>query len=608
MALSRWEKFKLAFEIVEVRLRFVGLLIGSALLVGYWDTILNYADKWTRPPAAAGGAGGAVATSDIEYYCPMHPNVVRADSGNCPICGMNLSKRKKGVPEEVPAGVERRVQLSPARVRQAGVETSTVGYEVLFKEIRTVGVIDHDERRLAHLSARIAGRVDQLHIMYAGVEIKKGDPVYELYSPELVTTQEEYLLALKTLDDARAAGSVDPAVETRTRQLADSARKRMLLWGITEEQVNELERDRTAQKQITIRSPYSGVVIEKDIHAGHYVQVGEDPYTIADYSTVWMKAKVYEADASFIATGQPTEIRAEAFPDRVFLGTVAFISQLFDASTRTVDIRVDVNNRDLRLKPGMFVTATFRIPLGRVDLAVEPAGAAAAPNGAPPEAPAAAASAPAAEVWTCPMDPEVVSDRPGDCPKCGMHLVRKAPAAVVGGGGRAIDPARLVWFCPMHPGVYADKPGSCTTCGHAPLGIPPASPGEAVETGETCPVHVGPKLAHDVPCPICNSPGCYMQIEKQLAVPDTAVIDTGALQVVYLERSPGVFDAVRVDLGPRVGGFYPVTKGLKEGDKVVTQGSFLIDAESRLNPAAGAAFFGASAGPEAAKPATSEAK
>ncbi|MBI3269289.1 MAG: efflux RND transporter periplasmic adaptor subunit [Planctomycetes bacterium] len=607
MALTRWDKFKLAFEIVEVRLRFVSLLVGSALVVGYWDTILNYYDKWTRPPASAATATAVV--SDLEFYCPMHTNVVRAEPGNCPICGMNLSKRKKGVPEPPPEGVERRVQLSPYRVSLAGVQTSVVGYEVLFKDVRTVGMIDFDERRLARLSARIAGRADELFVNFTGVEVNTGDPIYKLYSPDLVSAQEEYLLAVKTLDarkakeasDARAgvaAAAVGAAVEgavegavANAQRLVDSSRERLLLWGITEAQLQELDRTRQTQTHLTIFSPLSGIVIEKEIRAGQYLMAGDSPYTIADYSVVWMKAKVYEAELGALSPGQPAEIRAEAYPDAVFLGAVAFISPILDAATRTVDIRVDIPNRNLRLKPGMFVTATFRIPLGRVDKAVEGPGT----GGTAEPRPTRAA---AAEVWTCPMHPEVVSDHAGDCPKCGMHLLKKEAASTTLATAAPAS-SRLVWFCPMHPGVYTDKPGACTTCGHAELGIRPAKPGKPALAGDTCPVHLGEKLQPDDLCPICHSPGCYMRIEKQLAVPDSAVIDTGLHKVVYVEHAPGTYDAVEVLLGPHVGSFYPVTQGLKEGDRVVTRGSFLIDAESRLNPAAGAGFFGASGRPEA---------
>lgn len=607
MALTTWEKFKFGFKIVEVRLRFVFILVATMLAVGYWDTIMNYVDKYTRPPKAA----QAAAASDIEYYCPMHPTVIRAEPGNCPICGMNLSKRKKGEKVKLPAGVQSRVQLSPYRVRLAGVETSKIDYQVLVREVRTVGLIDYDERKLAHITTRIAGRIDKLFVDFTGTTVDAGDRLAWVYSPELVSTEEEYLIALKGLKAAKEAG--DEKQIERSRTLVESARKRMSLWNLSDAQIARIERVGKAETDVEILSPQKGTVIQRHVLAGQYVEQGAELYTVADLSVVWMKAKVYEADLGFIRVGQLAEIRAESYPETPFQGTVAFIAPLVDAATRTVDIRVDIPNQDLRLKPGMYVDATFRVPMGRVDTAMV-----AGPNGAAPAPPAPAGPA----VYTCPMDPEVVSDKPGDCPKCGMHLVKKEsapaaapvyvcpmhPAVVSDQPGKcpkcgmdlvkreAPVSSRLVWFCPMHPDILSDKPGSCSICGHAELGIPPAAPGAPVKTGETCPLHVEEKLGHDAVCPHCHMPGCYMQIEKQLAVPASAVVDTGTHKLVYLEREPGVYDALEIAVGARAGAFCPILDGLKAGDVVVTQGSFLIDAESRLSPAASAAYFGASGG------------
>jgi len=350
-----------ATKILFVRLRFILVFVVVGLLVGNWSWITNVVDRLTRPKAA-----GEAASREYEWFCPMHPSVVRSDPNEkCPICGMPLSKRKRGEKAELPAGVLQRLSLSTLRIRQAGVATVEVTYRPLVREIRTVGLVTWDERRLAHISARIAGRADELFINFTGVRVKKGDPVYKLYSPDLVTTQEEYLLSLKGLEDVRSRQGADEAAVARAKRLADSARERMRLWGVTEEQIAELDKTRKPQTHLTIYSPIAGTVIEKDIHAGHYVQVGEDPYTVVDDSVVWLQVEVFERDLDLVREGQSVEVTTEAFPGQAFVGKVVFIAPEIDQATRTVKVRLDVPNPDRKLKAGMYATAALRVPLGR---------------------------------------------------------------------------------------------------------------------------------------------------------------------------------------------------------------------------------------------------
>jgi Cu(I)/Ag(I) efflux system membrane fusion protein len=597
---------KTFLRILFVRLRFVLVFVVVGLLVGNWDRLMNVVDRWTRPgPSAA-------AASEFEWFCPMHPSVVRqVPHEKCPICGMPLSKRRKGEKASLPPGVLQRVALTPVRIRQAGVGTEEVAYRALVREIRTVGSIVWDERKLAHLSARIAGRADELFINYAGVRVKKGDPVYKIYSPDLVTTQEEYSLALKGLAEAKARPAADEAAVARARRLADSAREKLRLWGITDEQIAELEKSGAPRTHLTIVSPIAGLVIEKDIHAGHYVQVGEDPYTVVDDSVVWMQAEVFERDLALVREGQVVEIRAESFPNETFRGTVAFVGPELDVATRTVKVRVDVPNPEAKLKSGMYVTAVLRVPLGR-----------------------------STDVYygCCAGCPEVKADLPGKCPKCAMELVLKDKAGVPvekqdphAGHGAA---PRSVFVCEMHPETVSDKPGECVKppCDKMKLEertLPPGSrvvyacpenPDEVFDKPGTCPVHskplrfrilsAGKRLAEawtcvmhpDVPgapkgtCPTCGGAMKHVQVEQVLSVPATAVIDTGSKKIVFLERGEGIFDAVEVVVGPQAGGYHPVEKGLSAKDRVVTAGAFLLDAEARLNPAAGAAYFGAGGG------------
>ena len=491
-------------KILNVRLRFILLMVIVGLIAAHWDTIAAHWERWTRPQRQA-----AEAETAIEYYCPMHPSVIRAEQGNCPICGMPLVKRAKGEKPELPEGVVGRVQLSPNRIQLAGIATAEVGYRSLSGTIRTLGTIEVDERRVAHISARVAGRIEKLHVNFTGERVAAGAPLAEIYSPDLVSTQQEYLLAQRTLERVKAGG-VAQAIADAEGVLA-ATRERLILWGIDEGQIEELTRQGTPLLRMTILSPIGGIVTQKEIMEGQYVMEGTGLYTVADLSNVWMTAFVYESDIERVAVGQGVQVTTRALPGRVFDGKVSFVWPSLDAATRTLKLRIDIANPQLELKPGMYGDAV-------VEAGAAAGGSQASMAGAGREGQAsAAATPPSAERYICPMDPEVVSDRPGSCPICGMFLEKVAAAPQAG----------------------------------------------------------------------------------VLAIPESAVIDTGTRKVVYLEREPGIFDAIEVDLGAPADGFYPVLKGLSPGDRIVMQGAFLVDAELRLNPGAAGSYFGASGGPSA---------
>ena len=186
--MTRWKKVKLILEVVEVRLRFVAILVATALVIGYWDTISNYWDKWMRPPSAA----ASQTTSGQEYYCPMHPQVVRAglepngEVPKCPICGMPMSLRKKGQVGCRCRRVAARVQLTPERIQLAGVETVEVTYRPLARRTITVGNVAYDESRLSRIVSRVNGYVEKLYVDRTYVAVNQGDPLAELYQSRFV--------------------------------------------------------------------------------------------------------------------------------------------------------------------------------------------------------------------------------------------------------------------------------------------------------------------------------------------------------------------------------------------------------------------------------------
>jgi Cu(I)/Ag(I) efflux system membrane fusion protein len=272
--LAWWLKFWLYAK--TARLRFIAVLVAVGGAIAYWDTLQAYFDKWARPAAAH-----AEAAAGLEFWCPMHPTVIRDHPDKCPICAMPLSKRKKGEKSEddaLPPGIVSRVQLTPYRIALAGVETAEVQYRPLRKEIRTVGFVEFDERRLARITARVTGksRIDKLYVNVTGQVVHAGDPVADLYSPDLVVTVQNLL-------DARRSGN---------GQLERSAQERLRLWGVDDQQMAEIVKSGKPVTHLTIRAPISGHIIKKYQTVGEYVEEGARLFDVASLSTVWIEAQV----------------------------------------------------------------------------------------------------------------------------------------------------------------------------------------------------------------------------------------------------------------------------------------------------------------------------
>lgn len=533
-------RIRFIVDVVLVRIRFLAIFVVVGLVAGQWDRIIAHWEKWRRPAAEH-----AANASSVEYFCPMHPQIVREEPGSCPICGMPLSRRKKGEGGDLPAGILARVQLSPYRIAQGGVRTAAVEARPLVREVAAVGFVEVDERREKRIAARVAGRVDGVSVDFTGLKVAEGDPLLSLYSPELLSTQESLLSSARSLEAVRKSGAGGGEQE-RAQRVFDAARDRLLLWGLAPDQVDAVLASGKIQNLMAVRSPLSGTVIEKRVQVGQYVMEGADLYRVADLSKVWLRARIFPVDLSLARIGASVEAVAEGFPGETFRGTVAFVDPVVDPATRTVGVRVDLDNPGGRLLPGMYVMVRIRVPVAEI----EPFASRAAPTPTP-------TTAPGGTFWTCTMHPEVAATVPGKCPQCGMALVEKDL-----GPGQSLQ-----WWCPMHPEVTAERAGEkCAKCGGM----------------ELVPRVVTAMSAGTVP-----------------SVPEPAVVDTGTRKVVYRESSPGVFDAVEVVLGPRAEGWYPVISGVAIGDRVVAAGAFLVDAETRLNPSAAAAYFGASGTPSA---------
>lgn len=306
------------------------------------------------------GEGSLQSGEEIDYWtCGMHPSVRSDESGKCPICNMDLIPVYKQTEDTDTEEETEMVSLKvSSRARQlAGVETAEVEYRLLTKQIRTVGKIEFDERRLSRVAAWISGRIDELFIDYTGQNIRAGDPLASIYSPELISTQQEYILALNRLDPA---SEIDRGSAINMDQsLVNSTRQRLLLWGIPEKEITELEKDRLVKEHFTITAPVGGTVVEKTALEGQYVKEGQHLYTVADLSHLWVLADVYEYEMSWIHVGQQVTMTSASFPGLTFQGEVTFIDPVLHAMTRSIKVRAELDNPDGKLKPGMFVDAVF---------------------------------------------------------------------------------------------------------------------------------------------------------------------------------------------------------------------------------------------------------
>ncbi len=342
------------------------------------------------------------------------------------------------------------VKINPDKVQKLGVRTETVELRELTRTVQAVATIQASERQLHTVSPKFEGWIQKLYVNTTGQLVRRGEPLLEVYSPDLVTAQQEYLIAWKGVQSVKGAS---PEVEASMRTLMDSALQRLRNWDISEAELQQLQQEGKARRSITLRAQANGVVIEKKAVAGMRFMPGEMLYQIADLSSVWLLADVFEQDLGLVRLGQTVKIKVDAYPDKVFTGKLTFIYPTVTPETRTAKVRIELPNPGGLLKPAMYARA------------------------------------------------EIASSR---------------------GGG------------------------------------------------------------------------------KVLAVPDSAVLDTGTRQLVLVQRGEGAFEPRPVKLGMRTDGYIEVLDGIKAGESVVVSANFLIDAESNLKAALGT--FGGAPKSEATSP------
>jgi len=302
------------------------------------------------------------------YHCPMHPTYVSDRPGECPICGMDLVPLEEAA--EAPASTVEGlavVKITPEKQQLIGVRTERVKYLTLDKTIRTVGMVEVDETKLTDVNTKIDGWIEELYVDYTGQLVKKGQPLLAIYSPELVATQEEYLLALRARKQLQ--DSPFPDIARSGDSLVEAARRRLELWDIPASEIKAIERSGEPIKTLLLFAPFTGYVMERRATEGMYVRAGMPLYRLADLSTVWVQADIYEYELPLVKVGQHARLTVNAYPGRTFPGRVTYVYPTVEGRTRTVKVRFEFLNPQELLKPGLYANVEIRVPLGR-ELAV----------------------------------------------------------------------------------------------------------------------------------------------------------------------------------------------------------------------------------------------
>jgi Cu(I)/Ag(I) efflux system membrane fusion protein len=332
----------------------VGYWAGARKKVGAGDTATTAA-----APAAAPEAGSQKPRKLLYYRNPMGlPDtspVPKKDS-----MGMDYIAVYEG--EDEPSAKAGEIKISTEKVQKLGVKTEPATLRELARQVTAAGRVEFDERRVHTVSAKFEGWIERLHVNATGQPVGKGQPLFEVYSPELVSAQREYAVAARGISALKDAS---PETQSGMKQVADAGLARLRNWDISEQQVKALAAGGEAKRTLTFLSPAGGVVLEKKAVAGMRFMPGEMLYQIADTSAVWVLADVFERDIGAIKSGQKVKLGINAYPDKSFAGTVAYIYPTLKTETRTIPVRIELANPGGLLKPGMY--ANVELAIGRAE-------------------------------------------------------------------------------------------------------------------------------------------------------------------------------------------------------------------------------------------------
>jgi Cu(I)/Ag(I) efflux system membrane fusion protein len=338
---------------------FIAILILAAIgIAGYFGWT-----KWIHP---TGEKNSAASDSNIDFYhCGMHPWITSDKQGKCPICGMDLTPVYKNNAKNT----EGIVSIDPVMEQNIGVKTEMVTKRKLTHTIRTTGRVDYDETKQTVITTKFSGYIEKLYIDYTGKSIEQGQPLFEIYSPELVAAQQEYLQAIRYKGTMKSAN--DSTVNSGANDLFQSAKKKLLYWDISPSQIKELEQSGNIKKTLTIYSPFSGVVVEKNIFEGMQVQAGVNLFKLADISKMWVYADVYENELSWVKSGEAVSIELPDNTGTTVKGKVSYIYPFIQDQTRTAKLRIEFSDKNQLVKKDMYVTVNI-IPTVSINVIAVP--------------------------------------------------------------------------------------------------------------------------------------------------------------------------------------------------------------------------------------------
>jgi RND family efflux transporter MFP subunit len=345
--------------------RKVVLIVPWVLAAGFAVAFFARRSSGPPPKPPTGPAGRRV----LYWTDPMVPGYKSDKPGKSPFMDMQLVpvyEDSAASPSAAPGSVAgyTAIQLSPERQQLIGVAVGRAEMKDLSRTIRAVGRVSIDETQLNHIHAKFEGYVEKLFADYTGKTVRRGEPLLSIYSPDLLSTEQEYLTAYGARQQFRASGN--PELARRGEELYDAARQRLLLWDIPAAEIERLERSGEAQKALTLYSPVDGVIVAKSAVQGNRVMPGDNLFDVADLSRIWVLADVYEYELPFVLVGQEATMTLAYLPGRSWRGKVAFLSPVLDEKTRTVKVRLEFANPDGVLKPEMFANVILQQPLGSV--------------------------------------------------------------------------------------------------------------------------------------------------------------------------------------------------------------------------------------------------
>lgn len=325
----------------------------SSLVSGYYFGWVFHAP---HPPGEEHAGESAAEHAEVkqQYTCAMHPFIIRDEPGNCPICGMILTPLKPGGGNTQSAN---QIVIDAVTIQNMGVRLAPVERRSLSRTIRTVGLVAYDEPRQYSVNSKVEGWVEKLHVNATGQPVRQGQPLLEIYSPDLVAAQQEYLLALA--NSQRLAANPYPEIAAGAGRLLEAASTRLSYWDIDEPQIAALTETGRIRKSMTLYSPNGGVVTMKKVVEGMRVMAGEELLQIADLSRVWVIAELYEHDLPLVKIGQTATVEIPSAPDRKLQGRITYIYPSVENESRTVKARIEFANPGLELKPEMYANVVI---------------------------------------------------------------------------------------------------------------------------------------------------------------------------------------------------------------------------------------------------------